>query len=118
MSHPPLSCKLMGYRSLHAMVGKPDKKMPPMVETSILDGSETHSFWLLPKAARSFAEDLMQLADEADATRAARTGAVAAISAHVGVEPRRRPLEARSGPPPITSAEALRKVKREREERI
>jgi hypothetical protein len=53
---------------LHAEVGHPDPGMPAMVRLEIVDLDGSHTFWLLPNTARSFASDLLGLADEAEAS--------------------------------------------------
>jgi hypothetical protein len=73
---------MMPNTSMNAMVGRPDPKAPPMVELTLIDDGDPHRFWFLPDSARSFAEDLVRYADEADQLR-------------LRDRPPRRPLDAR-----------------------
>jgi hypothetical protein len=60
----------MPEKSLGAMVGRPDPGAPPMVELTLTEEhGESHRFWFLPDSARSFAEELVGFADEADQLR-------------------------------------------------
>ena len=57
----------MPQKSLGVMVGRPDAALPPMVEITLTEeDGESHQFWFLPDSARSFAEELVGYADEAD----------------------------------------------------
>jgi hypothetical protein len=60
----------MGDTSLSVMVGRPEPQAPPMVQlTLVRQDGVTQQFWLIPDAARDFADEVAGYADEADRLR-------------------------------------------------